>query len=72
MMHCSGGEGTSTFDMVGAIDRWVETKVAPAQIPASRIVEGQVVRTRPLCPYPQTAVFKGTGSADDASNFICQ
>jgi feruloyl esterase len=72
MGHCGGGDGTSTFDMVGAIDRWVETKVAPAQIPASRVVEGQVVRTRPLCPYPQTAVFKGTGSTDDASNFICQ
>ena len=72
MGHCQGGDGTSTFDMVGAVDRWVETKVAPARIPASRVVEGEVVRTRPLCAYPQTAVFKGTGSADDAANFICK
>jgi feruloyl esterase len=72
MGHCGGGEGTSTFDMVEAIDRWVDTKVVPAQIPASRVVEGQIVRTRPLCPYPQTAVFRGTGSTDDAANFICK
>jgi feruloyl esterase len=72
MGHCGGGEGTSTFDMVGAVDRWVETRAAPAQIVASRVVDGQVVRTRPLCPYPQTAVFKGNGSTDDASSFVCK
>jgi feruloyl esterase len=72
MGHCVGGEGTSTFDMVAAVDRWVETKVAPTQIPASRVVGDQVVRTRPLCAYPQTAVYKGTGSTDDASNFMCK
>ena len=72
MGHCGGGEGTSTFDMVAAVDRWVETNVAPTQIPASRVVDGQVVRTRPLCAYPQTAVYKGTGSTDDAANFRVQ
>jgi Tannase and feruloyl esterase len=72
MGHCGGGEGTSTFDMVSAVDRWVETKSAPERIPASRFVDGQTVRTRPLCAYPLTAVYSGTGSPDDASNFVCK
>jgi feruloyl esterase len=72
MGHCGGGEGTSTFDMVAAVDRWVETRIAPSVIPASRVVDGLVVRTRPLCAYPQTAVYKGTGSTDDAASFVCK
>jgi feruloyl esterase len=72
MAHCGGGDGTSTFDMVAAVDRWVQTQVAPQQIPASRTVEGQTVRTRPLCAYPWTAAYTGTGSTDDAANFVCR
>jgi len=72
MGHCGGGEGTSTFDMVAAVDQWIESGVAPERIPASRIVDGQTVRTRPLCAYPKTAVYNGTGSTDDASNFVCK
>jgi feruloyl esterase len=72
MGHCGGGDGTSTFDMVSALDQWVVNGKAPAQIPASRVVNGAVVRTRPLCPYPQVAAYKGTGSTDDINNFSCQ
>jgi feruloyl esterase len=28
-------------------------------------------RTRPLCPYPLVAVYKGTGSTDAAESFVC-
>jgi hypothetical protein len=35
-------------------------------------VNGAVVRTRPLCPYPQVATYKGSGSTDEASNFTCE
>ena len=38
---------------------------------ASRIVDAKVVRTRPLCPFPQVAHYSGTGSLDDAANFAC-
>jgi feruloyl esterase len=38
---------------------------------ASRVVNNQVVRTRPLCAYPQVARYSGTGSIDDATNFKC-
>jgi feruloyl esterase len=72
MQHCGGGDGTSTFDMLAAIEQWVETGKAPEQIPASRVVDGQVVRTRPLCQYPRVAVYKGSGSTDEAANFACK
>jgi len=72
MAHCGGGEGTSNFDMLSAVEQWVEAKKAPDQILASRVRDGKVDRTRPLCPYPQVAKYKGTGSIDDAANFSCK
>jgi feruloyl esterase len=72
MGHCGGGEGTSTFDMLAALDDWVERGKAPDQIAASRVREGQMDRTRPLCSYPQVAVYKGSGSTDEAVNFACK
>ena len=72
MAHCGGGDGTSSFDMLAAVEQWVEKGNAPDQIPASRIRDGKVDRTRPLCPYPQIAQYKGTGSTDDAANFACK
>jgi len=72
MGHCGGGEGTSTFDMVSALDLWVTQGKAPDRIEASRVVEGKVVRTRPLCPYPQVASYKGSGRTDDTANFTCK
>jgi feruloyl esterase len=71
MGHCGGGEGPNTFDMVGALEQWVENGKAPDSIIASRSTTGGE-RTRPLCPYPQVAVYKGSGSTDDAANFACR
>src|SRR5262249_41500323 len=56
MAHCSGGEGPSTFDALSALEQWVEHGTAPSQLVASLLRDGTVVRTRPLCPYPQVAV----------------
>lgn len=72
MAHCGGGEGTSNFDMLAAVVQWVEKGKAPDQIPASRVRDGKVDRTRPLCPYPQVAQYKGSGSIEDAANFSCK
>ena len=72
MDHCAGDDGPDRFDALGAIDRWVETKKAPDQLIASRLREGKVDRTRPICPYPQVAAYKGGGSSDDAANFECK
>ncbi len=71
MNHCQGGVGTDTFDKVAVIEEWMAKGTAPAQIVASHLTDGKVDRTRPLCPYPQVAVYKGTGSTDEAANFSC-
>jgi feruloyl esterase len=72
MGHCGGGDGTATFDMLAALEQWVEKGKAPDQIPASRVVDGRADRTRPLCAYPQVASYKGSGSTDEASSFVCK
>lgn len=72
MGHCGGGDGTSRFDMIAALEQWVEQGTAPARIPASRVRDGAVDRTRPLCPYPQVASYTGRGSTDEAQNFVCR
>jgi len=71
MGHCGGGEGPNTFDMLAALERWVEQRQAPDQIPASHSTNGRVDRTRPLCPFPSVATYKGSGSTDEAANFVC-
>ena len=69
MHHCGGGPGPNSFDAFSAVVDWVEQGKAPQRIVASGgAVPG---RTRPLCPYPEQAVYKGRGSIDDAANFAC-
>jgi feruloyl esterase len=73
MGHCSGGDGaTDKFDAVAALDTWVTGGRAPQQIVARHEENGRTTRTRPLCPYRQVAAYKGTGSTDDAANFMCK
>jgi feruloyl esterase len=72
MGHCGGGEGPNVFDALTALEQWREEGRAPAEILASQLVDGRVVRTRPLCPYPQIAQYKGSGSIDEATNFVCR
>ncbi len=71
MGHCRGGPGPDRFDALTALEHWVEQDTAPERIIASKLEGGEVVRTRPLCPYPQVARWNGTGSTDDAANFAC-
>ena len=71
MAHCSGGEGPDTFDKINIMEQWVEQGKAPEQIIAAHKSAGKTDRTRPLCPYPQVAFYKGTGSIDEAANFSC-
>ena len=72
MGHCRGGEGPNVFDKVGALEQWVEQGKAPEKMLASHLKDGKVDRTRPLCPYPQVAKYNGSGSIDDAANFVCR
>jgi len=70
--HCGGGDGPSTFDSLGALDQWRDKGSAPNSIVASHSANGAVDKTRPLCPYPQTAQYKGSGSTNEAANFTCK
>jgi feruloyl esterase len=79
MEHCGGGAGPSSFgqggvpagdadhDIDAALERWVEQGTAPREIIASKSA-----RTHPLCTYPQTAHYKGSGNTEDAANFVCK
>ena len=86
MAHCGGGPGPDVFGQaIGqaadpehsvskALERWVENEVAPDRIIATKYTTGpnpSVARTRPLCPYPQVASYRGSGAMDDAANFAC-
>jgi feruloyl esterase len=88
MSHCGGGIGATVFgnstsaqrdpghDVVSALDQWVEKGVAPNRIIATGFAGGDpgkgVQMTRPLCPYPEEAMYKGTGDTNSAASFTCQ
>jgi feruloyl esterase len=69
--HCGGGPGPDQADFMAAIERWRESGAAPDRIPAAHVAGNRIDMTRPLCAYPQVARFKGTGSTNDAANFVC-
>jgi hypothetical protein len=69
--HCGGGAGPQPQNLFGALVDWVENGAAPASILATNTTGGVVTRSRPLCPYPTTAIYNGAGSTDDAANFHC-
>ena len=72
MQHCGGGPGPNQFSMLGALERWRESGSAPETLLSAHIANNRVDMTRPLCPYPQQAVYKGSGSTNDAGNFVCK
>ncbi|MFC1839580.1 tannase/feruloyl esterase family alpha/beta hydrolase [Thermodesulfobacteriota bacterium] len=71
MGHCAGGTGPSVLDMLSVIDKWTSEGKAPDRIIASN-PPNQKPMTRPICLYPQVPVYKGSGSTDDAVNFVCK
>ncbi len=86
MQHCGGGPGPNTFgqgqvegdpqhSVTKALEHWVENRQAPGPIIATKFRNDNpaagVARTRPLCPYPQVAKYRGSGSIDDAASFTC-
>ena len=75
MNHGSGGPATDRFDMLTALEDWVERGVAPDSVIASASTPGffeVASRTRPLCPYPNWAHYNGSGDINVASNFTCK
>jgi hypothetical protein len=69
--HCGGGNGPQPQNLFQAVVNWVEQGTAPDTILASKPLAGGATQTRPLCPYPALAKYVGSGSTDDAANFVC-
>jgi hypothetical protein len=73
MGHCGGGPGTTQFDAFMSLVDWVENGIAPDRITATAPTGTPWPgRTRPLCPYPEQARYKGSGSIEDQSSFNCK
>ena len=72
MNHCGGGPGPNQVNWMAALERWREASAAPASIDALRINNNRLEMSRPLCPYPQVAVYSGKGTTNDARNFSCK
>jgi feruloyl esterase len=76
MNHCKSGPGANVFDMLIPLAHWVEHDIAPDRILATHYVNNDpaqgIAFKRPLCVYPQEAVYKGSGNTDDADNFACK
>lgn len=85
MQHCFGGPGATSFGQLGtttaegpergiyaSLEAWVEKGVTPNQIIATKYTSADKVEmTRPLCPYPEIAQYKGSGDTNDYRNFVC-
>jgi feruloyl esterase len=86
MQHCGGGPGVHTLgtssvpgsqdpqhNVISALEQWVEKGIAPGTLIATRYADDdhtKAERTRPLCPYPQTAKYRG-GEVNSAASFEC-
>jgi feruloyl esterase len=71
--HCGGGDGPQPVALLEPLMEWVEHDRAPKEVRSeNRDQAGRVTRTRPLCPYPTLARYRGRGSLDDATSFRCR
>jgi feruloyl esterase len=71
MAHCAGGPGLNDIAPFESLETWVEEGLAPEKIIANRVEGGVKKMTRPVCPYPEVARYKGAGDTNDAANFSC-
>jgi hypothetical protein len=70
--HCGGGDGPAPYGQLDMLLSWVEDGKAPVTLTAARRDKaGAITRSRPLCQYPLVAKYKGSGSTNDAANFVC-
>ena len=72
MLHCGGGPGPDRVDWIAALEGWVEEGETPDRLLASKLdANGVTMMTRPLCPYPQVAIYDGSGDPNVAASFSC-
>ncbi|MGD0731991.1 MAG: tannase/feruloyl esterase family alpha/beta hydrolase [Terracidiphilus sp.] len=71
MSHCAGGPGLTNVDPLPSLELWVEKGIAPDELVAWRAENAAIKMTRPVCPFPQSARYNGTGAPKDAASFTC-
>lgn len=71
MQHCAGGNNVDRFDFMSPLIDWVEQGSQPRRLTGWRMDQDVVSRTRPLCPYPEVARYRGTGDPDHHESFVC-
>ena len=71
MSHCGGGPGLNSSSRLSSLELWIEKGIAPEQLIAWREENGKILMTRPVCPFPQTARYSGTGDTNQATSFTC-
>jgi feruloyl esterase len=71
MGMCPGFSNADAFNPLAAMEQWREKNVPPDKILASYIADGKTYKTHPVCPYPQVAIYRGSGDTNDAANFTC-
>ena len=75
--HCGGGPGPQPQNLFNMLVNWAENGVAPDSILSTNVTGGGrggppvVTRSRPLCPWPQTAIYNGSGDPNAAANWQC-
>jgi len=74
MAHCGGGPGATSFDMQAELEKWDAGAAPPTRVEAFNpdVPKGEAPFTRPLCAWPMTAHYRGSGSIRDAANFTCR
>ncbi len=70
--HCDDGPGPDHVDWITAIEQWVENDLPPDELLASkRDEQGSQIMERPLCPYPQSARYDGSGDPNVSESYDC-
>jgi feruloyl esterase len=87
VQHCGGGPGPDSIGLSAsspstdpehniriALENWVEKGTGPGTLIATKPganPQAPPKMTRPLCPFPQSARYKGSGDPNTAESFTC-
>lgn len=71
VFHCGGGPGCGSVDWLAAMVDWVEKGRAPERVIGAQVVQGKILRSRPVCSWPKVARYRSTGDVNAAERFAC-
>jgi hypothetical protein len=71
VFHCGGGVGAGSVNWLEPLVNWVEKGAAPGTLTATKVVQGKVELSRPVCTHPEVVKYKGAGNPAEAGSFGC-